>query len=1004
MLSKLGNMEAADSTEKLTSTLNGFKLEAEDASLVVDKIIDLDNRMATSANEIATALQYSAASAQQAGVSFDELTSYIATISSVSRRSAESIGQSMKTMFARLENIKLGKMFEDDTTNINDVEKALSLVNIKLRDTATSFRPMGNVMDEIAEKWSTMNEIEQSAVANAIAGVRQRENFLILMENYNQVLEAQAIQLHSAGLATERYKIYLESIEGKANTLTASMEALWEKAINDDAIKFFLDLGISATEAIDKMGGLIPILESIIALFGILTAQKIFNFFVNISTAVNGFSFSLAGLKTALTALATPVGLLQIAIASLAAIIITYQNTVKKQTDIGLENTTNAWTEAFRNLDQEVRTAIDLLNIYESIVDRIQKKQGVGDVFVNKQEIVDQGLKAVISALKDASLSYDDYMEAVRRAAEIAGYTVTENGSLVRSTTGIGRVVVKTAEDFGILTDAQLALFNAAKTGIDDWADRWTNALYTTDEYTADLISTYEQLKSEADAVSNAFKEQSENGYISVQTANELVMANADLYQYLVRTADGYIFSADAARADTFAKLQNAVASYNLESATIAAANGNYALAISLVQTSTMLAIAKTNAIGLINVLASLASLGSVKVPEAPSYGGGGGGGAAPKVETPEEKQIKVLEKEKEELEDLKKSWKDRLDAFKDFIKAQKESLRLAKEEAEFNRELAEKNKDLAELQAEIALLSLDNSEEARAKRLELEEEASELEIEIAEDKEDRKYEVQVDALNKAEDEYEKYVDNIIKGIDDQIEAINDLIEALRDMVSSATGGGGGGFPAILSELDKIKAKLAELGIDTKAFTDNQIMWIGSQIDKWLALGNTIDQIKARIASLANLNKPGGWTLENINNAAQNLYQLSHPGEDVPATMMHTGGLVVEKHHDGNFAGNLASNEVFAKLLKGEYVATEGQMDNFMKNILPRIVMESPNTLNNNLSSPTISVSMPITVQGNMDKSAVKDIDKVANKIINEINKSLKQRGFVRQTSLTGYV
>jgi TP901 family phage tail tape measure protein len=170
MLSKLGNMEAADATEKLTSTLNGFKLEAEDASLVVDKIIDLDNRMATSANELSTALQYSAASAQQAGVSFEELLSYVATISSVSRRSAESIGQSMKTMFARLENIKLGKMFEDDTTNINDVERALGLVNIRLRDTATSFRPMGDVMDEIAEKWSTMNEIEQSAVANAIAG------------------------------------------------------------------------------------------------------------------------------------------------------------------------------------------------------------------------------------------------------------------------------------------------------------------------------------------------------------------------------------------------------------------------------------------------------------------------------------------------------------------------------------------------------------------------------------------------------------------------------------------------------------------------------------------------------------------------------------------------------------------------------------------------------------------------------------------------------------------
>jgi hypothetical protein len=73
-------------------------------------------------------------------------------------------------MFARLENIKLGQMFEGDATTINDVEKALSLVNIEIRDSETSFRDMGDVFDEIASKWDTMNELEQSAVANAIAG------------------------------------------------------------------------------------------------------------------------------------------------------------------------------------------------------------------------------------------------------------------------------------------------------------------------------------------------------------------------------------------------------------------------------------------------------------------------------------------------------------------------------------------------------------------------------------------------------------------------------------------------------------------------------------------------------------------------------------------------------------------------------------------------------------------------------------------------------------------
>ena len=89
MLSKLGAMESAEATERLTSILNGFKLEAEDASMVVDKLIKLDNSFATSSNEIATAMQYSANSARQAGVSYEELAAYITVISSVTRKSSK---------------------------------------------------------------------------------------------------------------------------------------------------------------------------------------------------------------------------------------------------------------------------------------------------------------------------------------------------------------------------------------------------------------------------------------------------------------------------------------------------------------------------------------------------------------------------------------------------------------------------------------------------------------------------------------------------------------------------------------------------------------------------------------------------------------------------------------------------------------------------------------------------------------------------------------------------
>ena len=95
MLSKLGNVEAAEATEYLTSVLNGFKLEAKDAEGVVDKLVAVDNAAATSTQELATAMQKSSVSAQAAGVDLNTLIAYIGTVSSITRLSAETVGTSL---------------------------------------------------------------------------------------------------------------------------------------------------------------------------------------------------------------------------------------------------------------------------------------------------------------------------------------------------------------------------------------------------------------------------------------------------------------------------------------------------------------------------------------------------------------------------------------------------------------------------------------------------------------------------------------------------------------------------------------------------------------------------------------------------------------------------------------------------------------------------------------------------------------------------------------------
>jgi TP901 family phage tail tape measure protein len=254
MMSKLGNMESAQATEYLTSTLNGFNLEAKDSVGIIDKLIALDNNYATSVSEIAMALQRSSAAGKLSGVSFDELASYITVVSSVTRKSADSIGESFKTIFARMESVKAGAQFDDMGESINNVEKVLKNLGIALRDTPTTFRPVGDVLDEIAKKWGNLDTVVRNQIAGAIGGVRQYTNIITLMDNWNQVLEAQAIAADSAGLAQKRYSIYLDSVEAATNRLTSAWNKLATSTSTSSAIKSIINLGTSLVEIIDKIG------------------------------------------------------------------------------------------------------------------------------------------------------------------------------------------------------------------------------------------------------------------------------------------------------------------------------------------------------------------------------------------------------------------------------------------------------------------------------------------------------------------------------------------------------------------------------------------------------------------------------------------------------------------------------------------------------------------------------------------------------------------------------
>lgn len=268
-LSTLGMIESSQATEYLVSQLKGWKMSTDDVMASVDKLTALDAAAAITAGDLAEGMSRANVSAQLAGSSYDKFAAYITTVADVTQKSASSIGESFKTMYARYGNVKLGKWTptEEDKNsedfdagnfeNLNDIETALSKVGIAYRNSVNEVRDFDEVYAEIASKWDGMDKISQNAIAAAFGGTRQRENILVLFENWDKVGQFESIAANSVGTASEKMEAYNDSLAASANRVTnAFQEWVAAKGPVIEILKSFND---ALTVLIKNLDGLIAI-------------------------------------------------------------------------------------------------------------------------------------------------------------------------------------------------------------------------------------------------------------------------------------------------------------------------------------------------------------------------------------------------------------------------------------------------------------------------------------------------------------------------------------------------------------------------------------------------------------------------------------------------------------------------------------------------------------------------------------------------------------------------
>ena len=289
----------------------------------------------------------------------------------------------MKTILSRLGSVKAGTFLSEDleseytdiSTYVNDVEKVLSKVGIRLRDTNKDFRDAQDVLDDVAKGWATYDDLTRQALSTSIAGTRQRESFISLMSNYDKALALENSALNSNGKAMQKYQVYQDSIAAKQERITALFQTFVQNVDLEYIVGKLLDLG-EALMKVFSNDAAVNIGKATAAVIIFTKAIKSVLHLMEVAASAGGIAgakdiFALFGLS----GLSTVIPLIVATVAAITALVYIVDK---------LHHSAAELAQELQGLDNEIDSSQSEIDEYKSkIADNDKKIQELQDT-INK--------------------------------------------------------------------------------------------------------------------------------------------------------------------------------------------------------------------------------------------------------------------------------------------------------------------------------------------------------------------------------------------------------------------------------------------------------------------------------------------------------------------------------------------------------------------------------------------------------------------------------------------
>ncbi|MGA0317629.1 MAG: phage tail tape measure protein [Flavobacteriaceae bacterium] len=216
VLSRLSGLSAADSVAGLTAAVNSFSSAGLTTTEVLNKISAAAASAAVSDRDLIEGLKRSGAVAVASGVQFDELIGIISALQERTARGGAVIGNSLKTIFTRIQDIEKLKALQNLGVQVTDLEgKVLS---------------SNKVIENLAPTFAKLDQAAKVNLADNLVGKFQIAPFLALLEDYNLKVsrsgEVAATSFNATNEAYQRNEALSKTLANAVNVATVNLKEL----------------------------------------------------------------------------------------------------------------------------------------------------------------------------------------------------------------------------------------------------------------------------------------------------------------------------------------------------------------------------------------------------------------------------------------------------------------------------------------------------------------------------------------------------------------------------------------------------------------------------------------------------------------------------------------------------------------------------------------------------------------------------------------------------------